>query len=124
MAKANCATIAEYAAWLNNVIQPEDTLADWMEYSLTTASRYISSAAHAWEGMADQYRARTRTNPRRGLSYMAKENLYKIEKYANKLHDSILDNEHLPDWMENKIAIARLAIGDVKHAIEYQLSIE
>jgi hypothetical protein len=52
-------------------------------------------------------------------SYMAKPQLAKISRYAQKLHDMIEDNEALQDWQESKIAQMSQMIGDVYHSIEY-----
>jgi hypothetical protein len=124
MARANCRIIAQYAEELLNILGSNDTLADWMEYYITIARTYISDAYHAWEGMADRYREMA-TNPAitespyTSASYMVRQNLTSLAEYANKLHDLILPGERLPDWMENKIAVARRYMGDVKHHIEY-----
>ena len=52
-------------------------------------------------------------------SYMAKPQLDKIARYAQKLHDMIEDGETLQDWQESKIAQMSQMIGDVYHSIEY-----
>ena len=52
-------------------------------------------------------------------SYMAKPQLAKIARYAQKLHDMIEDGETLQDWQESKIAQMSQMIGDVYHSIEY-----
>lgn len=122
MAKANCRIIMQYANWLIDHTQPGDSFADWMEYKISVVRTNISDAYHAWEGMADIYRARHyATNPRHELSYMVRRNLGDIAEYAAKLHPMILDGESLPDWMEHKISVARTYIGSVKHSVESQL---
>ena len=57
-------------------------------------------------------------------SYMAKPQLSKIARYAQKLHDMIEDGEALQDWQESKIAQMSQMIGDVYHSIEYHENYE
>jgi hypothetical protein len=54
-----------------------------------------------------------------GKSYMAKPQLSKIARYAEKLHDMIADGEALQDWQESKIAQMSQMIGDVYHSLDY-----
>lgn len=120
MAKANLKIICDYAEWLLENTQRGDTFADWMEYKVSIARQSISDATHAWEGMADRYRAKHRTNPHQ-LSYMLRRNLHDLHEYACKLHDMIIDGESLPDWMEHKISVARSYVASVKHSVQNQL---
>ena len=50
---------------------------------------------------------------------MAKPQLSKIARYAQKLHDMIEDGEALQDWQESKIAQMSQMIGDVYHSLDY-----
>lgn len=51
--------------------------------------------------------------------YMTKNQLYKIGQYALEMHEMIQDGDNLPEWMQSKIAEMAKAVGDVKHALEY-----
>lgn len=51
--------------------------------------------------------------------YMTKNQLYKIGQYALEMHDMVQDGDNLPEWMQSKVAEMARAIGDVKHALEY-----
>ena len=53
--------------------------------------------------------------------YMAKSQLFKIGNYAMKLHDMIEGDDDLPEWMQYKIAVMSQMIGDVYHALEYDM---
>jgi len=53
--------------------------------------------------------------------YMAKSQLFKVGEYAMKLHDMIEGDDDLPEWMQYKIAIMSQMIGDVYHALDYDL---
>jgi hypothetical protein len=129
MAKANCRNIVEDATALLSLIGPEDILADWMEYYISGAKARIKSAYSAWSGMADRYRAGIRagvkTNPAltsepfTEASYMVRPNLAYLVKHAQLLHDLIEPGERLPDWMEDKIAVARYYIESVRDKIEF-----
>lgn len=51
---------------------------------------------------------------------MAKQNLFKIADYAEKLHGLIADDEDLEPWVEEKIAIASYMIDAVGHYLQYE----
>ena len=53
--------------------------------------------------------------------YMAKAQLFKIGEYAMKLHDMIEGDDDLPEWMQYKIAVMSQMIGDVFHALDYDM---
>lgn len=54
-------------------------------------------------------------------SYMAKPQLMKIARYAQRLHDMIPDGMTLDDWQESHIAQLADDIGEVYHSLEYKL---
>jgi len=51
---------------------------------------------------------------------MAKQNLWKIAKYAQEMHDMIGDDENLEPWVEEKIAVASFMMDSVGHYMEYE----
>ena len=51
---------------------------------------------------------------------MAKENLYKIAKYAQNMMDLIGDTDDLEPWLEEKIAVASYIMDTVGHHLEYK----
>lgn len=53
--------------------------------------------------------------------YMAKSQLFKVGEYAMKLHDMIQGDDDLPEWMQYKIAVMSQMIGDVYHALDYDM---
>ena len=53
-------------------------------------------------------------------SYMARPQLSKIARYANKLLSMIDEGEQIQDWQESKISQMSQMIGDVFHSIEYK----
>jgi len=54
-----------------------------------------------------------------GEGYMAKQNLWKIGKYANELYELMSDDDCLEPWVEEKIAVAAYIMDSVGHYIEY-----
>lgn len=54
--------------------------------------------------------------------YMTKSQLFKIGEYAVKMHDMIDDGDNLPEWMQSKIAQMAQSIGDVYHALGYDVT--
>lgn len=51
---------------------------------------------------------------------MAKQNLFKIAKYATELHNMLEDDDNLEPWVEEKIAVASSMIETVAHYMEYE----
>ena len=58
------------------------------------------------------------------VAYMAKSQLYKLGKYAQKLQSMIPDDLDLDDWMRSHISQAADDIGEVYHKLDFQLSKE
>ena len=52
-------------------------------------------------------------------AYMAKSQLYKIAKYAEKLYYSIPHGHNLEDWMRSKLSQISDDISEVYHAIDH-----
>lgn len=53
---------------------------------------------------------------------MARNELFKVGKYANDLRDMISEEDQLPAWVQSKITKCAAMIGDVKHFIEGELA--
>ncbi len=51
---------------------------------------------------------------------MAREQIYKIREYADKLYNMLHDDDHLPSWVDSKIAVMADGIGKIKHHLEYK----
>jgi len=54
-------------------------------------------------------------------SYMAKSQMYKVAKYAQKLYHMIPDGHNLEDWMRTKLAQIADDIGEVYHALDHDI---
>lgn len=54
---------------------------------------------------------------------MAKENLFKIAKYARNMMDLIGDGDDLEPWLEEKIAVASYIMDTVGHHLEYKAEV-
>jgi len=52
-------------------------------------------------------------------AYMAKSQLYKVAKYAEKLYQMIPDGYDLEDWMRSKLSEIADDISDVYHALDH-----
>ena len=52
-------------------------------------------------------------------SYMAKNHLYKVNKYSEKLYHMIPDGHNLEDWMRSKLAQIADDISEVYHALDH-----
>lgn len=56
-----------------------------------------------------------------GEGRMTKSQLDKLARYSQSLHDKLMDNDDLPEWVQSKIAVAADNIGKVYHYLEYKL---
>jgi len=54
-------------------------------------------------------------------NYMAKKQLYKISKYAQKLHDMIPDGYELDDWQRSHLSSIADDISEVYHSLDYDM---
>lgn len=57
-----------------------------------------------------------------GEGRMSKSQLHKVARYAQSLHDMILDDDDLPEWVQSKISVMASNIGKIKHYLEYKIS--
>jgi hypothetical protein len=68
-----------------------------------------------------------RVLPGRQLGYgegegrMTKSQLDRIARYAQHLHDTLRDDDDLPEWVQAKIAVAAENMSKVKHYLEYKI---
>ena len=56
-----------------------------------------------------------------GEGRMSKSQLDKIARYSQSLHDKLLDDDDLPEWVQAKIAVAAENIGKVYHYLDYKM---
>ena len=54
-------------------------------------------------------------------AYMAKKQMYKVSKYAEKLYHMIPDGHNLEDWMRTKLAQIADDISEVYHALDHDI---
>lgn len=52
---------------------------------------------------------------------MAKSQLFKISKYAQSLHDTLRDDDEIPNWAFGKISVMSNDIGKIKHFLDYKI---
>jgi len=55
----------------------------------------------------------------KGPGYMSRKNAFEITEYGAEIFARLDDSTNLPGWMEHKLSIARQALGDVKHKLEF-----
>ena len=56
-----------------------------------------------------------------GEGRMSKSQLDKIARYSQSLHDQLMDEDDLPEWVQSKIAVAAENIGKVYHYLDYKM---
>ena len=56
-----------------------------------------------------------------GEGRMTKSQLFQVAEYAALLHEMILDDDDLPEWVQSKVAVMANDIGKIKHYLEYKI---
>ena len=56
-----------------------------------------------------------------GEGRMSRSQLYKVANYAQSLHDTLRDEDDLPEWIQSKIAVMDHDMGKVKHYLDYKI---
>jgi len=56
-----------------------------------------------------------------GEGRMTKSQLDKLARYSQSLHDKLMDDDDLPEWVQSSIAVAADNVGKVYHYLEYKL---
>jgi len=56
-----------------------------------------------------------------GEGRMTKSQLDKIARYSQSMHDKLLDDDDLPEWVQSKVAVAAENIGKVYHYLDYKI---
>ena len=56
-----------------------------------------------------------------GEGRSAKSQLFQVAEYAAHLHAMLHDEDDLPEWVQNKIAVMTKNIGKIKHYLEYKI---
>jgi len=79
------------------------------------------TCGHHEEEHEEEFHHAHHKHHKKGHSYMAKPQLMKIARYAQKLHDMIPEGMALDDWQESHIAQLADDIGEVYHSLEYKL---
>ncbi len=51
---------------------------------------------------------------------MAKNQLFKLQKYSSELLNMLPDEAQLPSWVQSKITLAADYLGKIKHYLEYE----
>ena len=57
-----------------------------------------------------------------GEGRSTKAQLFQVAEYAAVLHEMIQDDDDLPEWVQNKIAVMTSNIGKIKHYLEYKIA--
>jgi len=52
---------------------------------------------------------------------MTKSQLDKLARYSQSLHDQLMDDDDLPEWVQSKVAVAAENIGKVYHYLDYKM---
>lgn len=56
-----------------------------------------------------------------GEGRMTKSQLDKLARYSQSLHDQLMDDDDLPEWVQSKVAVAAENIGKVYHYLDYKM---
>ena len=56
-----------------------------------------------------------------GEGRMTKSQLDKLARYSQSLHDKLMDDDDLPEWVQSKIAVASANVSKVYHYLDYKM---
>ena len=56
-----------------------------------------------------------------GEGRMTKSQLDKLARYSQSLHDQLMDDDDLPEWVQSKVAVAAENIRKVYHYLDYKM---
>lgn len=56
-----------------------------------------------------------------GSAKMSKSQLFHIAKNSQSLHDKLLDDDQLPNWVQAKITLAKYMIDSAHDHLDYKL---
>jgi hypothetical protein len=56
-----------------------------------------------------------------GEGRMTKSQLDTIARYAQSLHDKLMDDDDLPEWVQSKVAVAANSMDKVYHYLDYKI---
>jgi hypothetical protein len=83
----------------------------------------VGGCGHRHSDHEDVGRNLSYGNPKSGdhEGRTTRSQLDKIARYAQSLHDTINDDDDLPEWVQSKISVMDYNIGKVKHYLDYKI---
>ena len=59
-----------------------------------------------------------------GSAKMAKSQLFKLAKSAQSIHDRLVDDDELPEWVQSKIAVMADNMNSVADHLDYKIHVQ
>lgn len=130
MEKSNVHKILKYSEELQKMINPSDTLDDWIKAKLTHAADYLTTVLDYLKYYNEEHQiSETKTNNRKNVYFLLKEeytsemsigDLKNIHDKAIELKSFINKFSDLEDWVEAKLTLAGEYLDDVYHHLDYK----
>lgn len=111
MAMINCDIIHEYAIKLDNMIDEDTRLEEWVKMKLSKVELMVASVKHALVGIETYDDG----------GEIAKKQLLHIGKYAEKLIEMLKGGSELMSWMESNLSICADYMDSIYHHLDYKL---
>jgi hypothetical protein len=111
MAIINCDIIHEYAIKLDNMIDEDTRLEEWVKMKLSKVELMVASVKHALVGIETYDDG----------GEIAKKQLLHIGKYAEKLIEMLKGGSELMSWMESNLSICADYMDSIYHHLDYKL---
>jgi len=111
MALINLGQIYEYAIELDEIINEDTQLEEWVKMKLTRIEQNIADVKHSLEGW-EKYSSG---------GQIAKKQLLHIAKYSKDLIEMISNGSKLMSWQEGKLSVSAQSIDDIYHHLDYKM---
>lgn len=111
MALINLGQIYEYAIELDEIINEDTQLEEWVKMKLTRIEQNIADVKHSLEGW-EKYSSG---------GEIAKKQLLHIAKYSKDLIEMISNGSKLMSWQEGKLSVSAQSIDDIYHHLDYKM---
>jgi hypothetical protein len=111
MALINLGQIYEYSIELDEIINEDTQLEEWVKMKLTRIEQNIADVKHSLEGW-EKYSSG---------GQIAKKQLLHIAKYSKDLIEMISNGSKLMSWQEGKLSVSAQSIDDIYHHLDYRM---
>jgi hypothetical protein len=113
MALINISQISEYAIKLDNIVQEDSNLEEWVKMKLTRVEQNVADVKKSLNGW-------NKFEDFEDGGRIFKKQLLHIAKYTDELMEMIKSGSKLMSWQENKLAVSAEYIDGIYHHLDYK----